>query len=101
MARAARDTGHGAMLFPAGIDSVEDIHWDLAFAIEHANTVISWQRNLSKKEMPPRWMWPFPDELEIWFEEVEMIRDKESGGSSDDESMDSNVLAKEGVRQQL
>jgi hypothetical protein len=91
------------MLFPAGAESVEDIHWDLAFAIEHANTVLTWQHNLAKNEMPPRWMWPFPDELTIWFEEVEANREKSysSDGGGNGEHMEINQLAKAGVRQKL
>jgi len=90
------------MLFPPGVDSVAEIHWDLNFAIEHANTIIGWQRNLSKDEMPPRWMWAFADELEIWFDEVELAREQRMGGSTAaDEKMEGNALAKEGVRQQL
>lgn len=89
------------MLFPSGVTSVEDVHWDLAFAVEHANTVLTWQHNLGKKEMPPRWMWPFPDELTIWFEEVEANRESGNRSDGDGEHMEVNQLAKQGVRQKL
>ena len=91
------------MLFPSGVSSVDDVNWDLAFAIEHAQTVIGWQHNLSKNEMPPRWMWPFADELNIWFEEVEANRERKysSSGSDTGEHMQVNELAKDGVRQKL
>lgn len=92
------------MLLPSGIESVDDIQWDLSMAIEHANTIVGWQRNLSKEEMPPRWMWPFPDELSDWFDEVELAREQRygnRGGDGSEEKMDGNMLAKEGVRQRL
>lgn len=93
------------MLLPSGVTSVDDVPWDLMHAIEHAQGVLGWQKNLSKEEMPPRWMWPFTDELELWFEEVEANRERKysSSGSSGDDglSMEGNALAKEGVRQRL
>ena len=45
--------------------------------------------NLTKDEMPPDWMWPFDDELEQWFADVEEARNQKYGGgsaSSDGES---------------
>lgn len=51
-------------------------------AIEHAHRVLDWQENLSQDELPPRWMWPFETELEIWFEDVETKREAKYGGSS-------------------
>ena len=106
MARAARDTGNGAVLFPSGVTSIEDISWDLNSAIEHANAIISWQRNLEQKEVPPKWMWAFPDELTVWFEEVEVLREQKYSSSGSDDSdedftMQTNQLAKEGVRTAL
>lgn len=66
-------------------------------AIEHAHRILDWQENLIKDEMPPRWMWPFEDELEIWFEEVERKREERyggKGGSDDSVPMMSNELSK-------
>jgi hypothetical protein len=56
-------------------------------AIEHASRICDWQENYAQDEMPPVWMWPFEDELEIWFEEVENKRKERFGtpGSSGDE----------------
>lgn len=70
---------------------------DLALALNHANRVCDWQENLAQDEMPPAWMWPFEDELELWFEEVERRRSEKYGTSrSEDESvpMMQNELAK-------
>lgn len=43
------------------------------------------------EEMPPEWMWPFPDELTVWFEEVRAAQKLKYGGDSseDDEPGDS------------
>ncbi len=82
--------GNISVLFPRGAFSIEDISADIMMAFQHAIIVISWQDNLPKKELPPRWMWPFPQELNTWFEEVEMIRDKDraSGEEGDVEGAD-------------
>lgn len=67
-------------------------------AISHANAVLDWQENLLPEEMPPEWMWPFVDELEIWFEEVDTKRKERYGGTaaSDEEgSMMRNELARD------
>lgn len=70
---------------------------DLTLAISHAYRVLHWQENLVEEEMPPAWMWPFEEELDSWFEEVEKSRKaKYGGGSSDDDGgvMMENELAK-------
>lgn len=65
-------------------------------AIEHAHRVLDWQENLSSEEMPPRWMWPYESELEIWFDEVEDKRKQKFGGSGSDDAvpMMTNELAR-------
>lgn len=64
--------------------------------LEHANTVLDWQENLSKDEMPPSWMWPFAHELELWFEDVDQKRKEKHGIAGGDETvpMMNNELAK-------
>lgn len=51
-------------------------------AYEHANLILDWQENLTSDEMPPRWMWAFGDELEIWFEDVDTQRKERFGSAS-------------------
>lgn len=53
--------------------------------MEHAHRVLSWQENLMSEEVPPPWMWPFEDELELWFEEVDRKRKERFGGDSEPE----------------
>jgi hypothetical protein len=53
-------------------------------AIAHAQTVLSWQEVLTEDEMPPEWMWPFDEELESWFEDVERKRKERYGNRGDD-----------------
>lgn len=104
MARAAHDTGNGAMLY-GGDTSVTEISWDVQQAIEHSLMIINWQRNLPRKEVPPMWMWPFYDELDTWFEDVEANREAERGSSSskseDYRELERNELADQGIRQQF
>lgn len=85
MVRSAKSAGGGSSLLPRGLDSIQDIPWDLSLAIDHAIRVCSWQENLIGKEMPPQWMWPFEDELELWFERVDAQRKEKYGGGSDDD----------------
>lgn len=52
--------------------------------------VCSWLENLPRHEIPPRWMWPFPEELNQWFERVETNRrngvkpDEDAPGTSNE-----------------
>lgn len=74
---------------------------DLVLAINHANRVSDWQENLGNEEMPPSWMWPYEDELESWFEEVERTRKERyggGGGGGDDVPMVANELVDRGRR---
>jgi len=70
-------------LLPANCSLVE-APWELVTAIGHSNMIISWMENLEPEEMPPRWMLPFPDELDEWFSEVELARQAKYGTGSDD-----------------
>ncbi len=46
--------------------------------------------------MPPAWMWPYEDELEIWFENVEEQRkEKYGGGGSTAEDTDAPLMRNE------
>jgi hypothetical protein len=49
--------------------------------ISWAMTIISWQENMQRAEVPPRWMWALDDELVKHFER---IRDR-SGDDDDTE----------------
>lgn len=33
-----------------------------------------WQENLGREDMPPRWMWHLPWELDDWFKDVDARR---------------------------
>lgn len=67
-------------------------------AISHAHKVLDWYENLPKKEIPPEWMWPFDEELDVFFEEVEEARKTASSPSAPDDEdggpMMSNELSK-------
>jgi hypothetical protein len=76
-------------LWPKGVECLEDLPFEFVGALQHAVTVLSWMRNLGKDELPPQWMWPFHDELDKWFEEVEIARKAKYGISDDDDDDDS------------
>jgi hypothetical protein len=50
--------------------------------------VLSWEGELSKKEMPPEWMWPLSWELKRWMSRVAAERRSKYGGDDDDASDD-------------
>ena len=95
LVRTARATGHS--LWPEGCSTIDDVSNDLISAIAHASNVINWRENMSKEEVPPEWMWPFNEELDEWFDEVEFQRSQKYGGGSDadDADMDRNEYAKD------
>lgn len=71
--------------------------YELLFAIQHANRICDWQENMLSEECPPQWMWPFNDELEAWFDDVDAARKARYGGESNDDTevpMMANELAK-------
>lgn len=86
MVRVAQ--GNPIMLMSEDCQSILEVSSDLMTAVNHCRTVHGWEDNLSGEEMPPRWMWPFPEELSEWFEEVQMARDKKYNinSNSDDDS---------------
>ncbi len=77
------------MLWPADCKSIEDIPEDLTRAIEHAFKVLGWFENLQKDETPPEWMWPFDDQLNEWFDQVERDRNDKYGGGNDRDELSS------------
>lgn len=83
--RSAQKNGNGRFLYPREVESIEEAPWDLSAAIAHATKIMSWMENLQRDEIPPEWMWPFDDELEIWFENVDREREaRYSGGDKED-----------------
>ncbi len=64
----------GHLAWPKGCTSIEDVPWDVLSVITQAHTILQWQENLSKDEMPPEWMWPFNEEISEWIEEVVRAR---------------------------
>lgn len=66
---------------------MQDVPGDLAAAISHAYTIISWYEVYTKDEIPPQWMWHLDHELEDWFDEVQLMRNQklDPDSSSDDE----------------
>lgn len=88
-------------LFPEGITSVHEVPWDLLNAIEHAMRVLSWLENITSDEMPPAWMLPFDDELEIWFERVDRERKEKYGGGADMDEPAGEMMGNEMVQERF
>lgn len=58
---------------------------DLFEAIAHANKVLDWFENLTTEDIPPEWMWPFSDEITIWFDDIKQKKaDEISAGDTGD-----------------
>lgn len=54
--------------------------------------MLTWHENYEKKELPPEWMWPFPDELRAWFKDVTVARKAKHGIDDDDDDEDPDVV---------
>jgi hypothetical protein len=58
--------------------------------------VLAWQENLPEDEMPPRWMWTLPEELDRHFRDVRAKR--RNGQHDDDEEITGPVIENEYAR---
>lgn len=45
--------------------------------------------------MPPEWMWPFPEDLKLWFEDVQAAREERAKGGSDSGDDDGDMVENE------
>lgn len=68
---------------------MEEVSWDLALAISHAFSILSWHENRPKDKIPPKWMWPHDGELEKFFKRV----DNEDSSEDSDEGSLTNEYA--------
>lgn len=73
-------TGDGSLLWPEGCTSIQQVPHDLVAAYHHATYILKTSEALMEEEMPPDWMWAFPEELETHFERIKRERDKRFGG---------------------
>lgn len=60
--------------------------------VSWAMTIISWQDNMLKEDVPPRWMWALDDELVKHFER---IRDRRDDDDRDDDKPSGPMLVNE------
>lgn len=63
-------------------------------AVAHAVTVLQWREKALPEEIPPEWMWPFPDELEKHWANVEADREARAKGEEPEGRGERNELAK-------
>ncbi len=85
--RTFSDGGSSGFILPKGCKSIEDCPVDFVNALHHAHMVNTWHANYPAHEVPPRWMWPFEDELDQWFTEVKLAREQGSNEDSVDDMM--------------
>ena len=88
----AKATGGGNILLPAGCNSVADMPWDLARAIDHATLILGWREHLQPDDFPPEWMLPYDQELSDWFDEIKSKHESQSAGD-DTPTLERNELA--------
>lgn len=81
MVRVARDSNIAVLL---RTDDMHEAPNELLTAVQHADVILGWFEHLTTEEQPPGWMWPFPDELDAWFDEVKLAREQKWKGDSDD-----------------
>lgn len=81
--KVAKDSGDGRFLWPKGVDTIEEVPEELLRVIEHAGTVLIWHENLPQEDIPPSWMWPLQDQLDLHFKMVDDKRDGDSGSSDE------------------
>lgn len=68
MVKSAMKTGSGQLLWPRGVQYIEDVPADLAGAISHACKLLGWYEKIAIEKLPPMWMMPYDDEVNAWFE---------------------------------
>lgn len=73
--RAAQKAGDFRVLFPEGVERIDQIPWYLQVAIDHALTILTWYENLPKEDMPPEYLWEDSEGLEMWWKTVEARRE--------------------------
>lgn len=83
-------------MWPSGCDRVELLPWDFLMAVRHAQRILAWFENRREKDIPPEWMWPFPDEIDRWFDDVD--RKDKPERESPDSGWEDNELAAELVK---
>lgn len=51
------------------------------------------QENLLEEDIPPKWMWPFDEEMEHWFKVADERRNN-GGEAGDEEEYEENLFAR-------
>lgn len=77
--------GEVSVLFPEGIDRLDDLPWTFQTAITTGLAYLSFEE-LPKDERPPKRIWDRPDEMTAWWKMIERQRDEKYGGSGGDSS---------------
>lgn len=78
---AAKNTGCGDKLWPAGTDS-ETVSDEFISVLNHCLFIMNLQENLPSDEMPPKWMWHLDWEIETHMKLLKSKREAKYGGGS-------------------
>lgn len=80
--RIARDLGEVSILFPEGVDRLDDLPYTIHDAITTALLYLGWEE-LPQDEQPKKRIWDQPEKLKEHFEWVKRKREAEYGGGKD------------------
>jgi hypothetical protein len=75
--------GEVSVLFPEGINRLDDLPWTLHTAITQALFYLGFEE-LDPEERPARRIWNRPDEMAAWWQMVKRKRKEKYGGDDND-----------------
>lgn len=75
--------GEVSVLFPEGINRLDDLPWTLHTAIVKGLYYLGFEE-LPLDERPPKRIWERPDEMKAWWARVERERKEKYGQGGDD-----------------
>jgi hypothetical protein len=78
-----RQGGNGALLWPVGVTSIEEVPWDLAEAVNQAQRILDWYESSLEEDIPPQHLWPFSAEVSDWFAGVRIRKRREREDMND------------------
>lgn len=78
LVRTVRQGGDAHVLWPKGVDCIEDVPWDLLEAIAQANRILDWYETYQEEDIPPQHIWPYTEHIYDWFEEVKFRHQTEA-----------------------
>lgn len=93
MVNSARKAGDFRVLFPHGMDRIEDVPWFLQDAINHALGILAWHENYLSDELPHENLWDDSQAVEEHFERLRQRKEAEREGYGRDEDGESEMTS--------